>query len=361
VITMSDSIFWKLEASTNSMGIKHEYVSIGGDLVVGSLLSQIVYWHRPDKNGKSKLRVKRHGHLWIAKTRKKWMQECRLTRKQYIRALSVLKQKGLIEVRVMRFAGKAMSHTRLLTDHLATALQVLWSRSNAPDSAPDVPDGDNPVSPNGTTASSLLDTVPPSGSPQQGQPYTDTTFSETTTEITNSDGALLVAKEECKKVLTELPGVKLKTNSKAAPTCGLGVGKTPIGELWQSLMPAPAGGFQVPLTQREQGQLKYFAQGVGEAAGAVLTYTIANWGHFAFEAKAMAGLSTCPTKPNIGYLLKHRQVAVNLYVQSIAKPAPPIQEKPQREIPEIQEMDAPYRPAPDEIHNILAKFQGGIK
>jgi hypothetical protein len=178
---VSGSLFWKQDASTNSMGIRHEYVLIGGDLLVGSLLSQIVYWHRPGKNGKSKLRVKRKGHFWIAKTRQQWMAECHLTRKQYIRALSVLKQKGLIEVRRMLFAGKAMSHTRLLIDGLATALQVLWSGLDAPESAPEVPEGDEPISPKDTTTGSLLDTTPPWGSPQKGQPHTDTTFSETTT------------------------------------------------------------------------------------------------------------------------------------------------------------------------------------
>ena len=96
------------------IAIRREFIELGGDHVVAVLLSQIHYWYAPAKNGKTKLRVQRHGHLWIAKTREQWMAETGLTLKRYRRAIAVLKQKGLVEVKQMLFAGKAMSHIRLL-------------------------------------------------------------------------------------------------------------------------------------------------------------------------------------------------------------------------------------------------------
>ena len=42
------------------------------------------------------------------------MAETGLTLKQYRRAIAALKQKGLVDVKQMLFAGKAMSHLRLL-------------------------------------------------------------------------------------------------------------------------------------------------------------------------------------------------------------------------------------------------------
>lgn len=59
------------------------------------------------------------------------------------------------------------------------------------------------------------------------------------------------------------------------------------------------------------------------ASPAVLQYVICHWAKYCFEAKCSAGLSTCPDKPHVGFLLAHHYVAVNLMndsVQSIAKP-----------------------------------------
>jgi hypothetical protein len=102
--------------------IRPEYLEIGGDISVAALLSQIVYWSEPDHTGRTKLRVQRDGVYWIAKARDEWMHETGLTMEQYKRAVSVLKRRGLIEVRVMRFNGLAIGHTRLIADALQEAL-----------------------------------------------------------------------------------------------------------------------------------------------------------------------------------------------------------------------------------------------
>jgi hypothetical protein len=134
--------------------IRPEYLQIGGDIRVGALLSQIVYWSEPDHTGRTKLRVRRDGVYWIAKSRQEWMHETGLTLEQYKRAVAVLKRRGLIEVRVMRFDGLAIGHTRLIPEALQDAL------------------GGKPTSP--------MVGNPPTGWGETHQPST-----ETTSEITS--------------------------------------------------------------------------------------------------------------------------------------------------------------------------------
>jgi hypothetical protein len=110
--------------------IRLDLVKVGGDVIVGILLSRIVFWHEPKGIRRSTRHVFRDGVLWIAKTQAEWMAECHISRKQYRRAITVLKKKGLVEVRVMKFDGVTMIHTRLLRDNLQTQLnQVLRAAS----------------------------------------------------------------------------------------------------------------------------------------------------------------------------------------------------------------------------------------
>lgn len=85
----------------------------GGDICAGVLLSQIVFWNLPDKDGDEKLRVRHNGKLWLAKTRNDWWNECRLKPRQYDRSIMVLKKVGLVELAVFKFAGTPTTHIRL--------------------------------------------------------------------------------------------------------------------------------------------------------------------------------------------------------------------------------------------------------
>jgi hypothetical protein len=122
-------IAWEL-ASRDT--VKRCYVDIAGDLVSGVLLSQIVYWHLPNKEGKSKRQVQHKGHYWIAKKRDAWWDECRMTPKQFDRASTVLKKKGLIEVQTFKFDGAPMKHVRLNWDNLTVAIDKLLNIVDIP-------------------------------------------------------------------------------------------------------------------------------------------------------------------------------------------------------------------------------------
>jgi hypothetical protein len=108
-------LFWE-RASRDSLELKRVYIDMAGDLVAGVVLSQIVYWHLPSREGRPRLQVKREGRLWLAKTREAWWQECRVSPKQADRALAVLETRGLIETHLFRFAGAPTKHVRIVPD-----------------------------------------------------------------------------------------------------------------------------------------------------------------------------------------------------------------------------------------------------
>jgi hypothetical protein len=111
-------------ASRDTIDVKRAYIDMAGDLVAGIVLSQIVYWHLPNRQGEDRLAVERDGHKWLAKKREDWWQECRVTPKQADRALQILSEKGLIETKLYKFAGAPTKHVRLVWDRFLGAFET---------------------------------------------------------------------------------------------------------------------------------------------------------------------------------------------------------------------------------------------
>lgn len=143
--------------------IQHLLIDLAGDLVTGTLLSQIIYWFRPDKDGHTKLRIEREDRLWLAKTRADWWDECRISRKQFIRSISILKDKGLVETRVWKFRGFPTVHIWLNLSAIVVGVQTI------------VPKGNEPMSPKGTNDSAQREQTLP----------TETTYRDYPTETTS--------------------------------------------------------------------------------------------------------------------------------------------------------------------------------
>ena len=117
-LSFNDFLRWE-EADQDSINVKRMYIDIAGDLIAGILLSQIVYWHLPSKrDGQTKLRVKKEGELWLAKGRDEWWDECRITPRQFDRALGILLEKGIVEKKRFRFGGSPTIHVRLIPEVL---------------------------------------------------------------------------------------------------------------------------------------------------------------------------------------------------------------------------------------------------
>jgi hypothetical protein len=119
---MSCTTFDATPAVKPPIEIRLDLVKVAGDVVVGILLSRIVFWWQPKMLAKSKRHVIRDGSSWIAKTREECMADTGLSLNRYRRAIRVLKQKELIGLRVMLFQGIPTSHIRLLHENLQQKL-----------------------------------------------------------------------------------------------------------------------------------------------------------------------------------------------------------------------------------------------
>jgi len=165
-----------------AVDFKPIYVDMADDLIAGLMLSQLVYWCLlPDKKGKSRLRVRRDGHMWAAKSRSEWWDEIRLTPKQADRAIRVLANRGLVVRKNSLFNGKRTTHLRI--DWLV--FRDLWRRIRDAGDAP----GETPL---------LLEE--PQRSPPEGDTGIDqrsTPITETTAEPTTNSTAGSAAPTIC--------------------------------------------------------------------------------------------------------------------------------------------------------------------
>jgi len=154
---------------------------MAGDVIAGLLLSQIVYWYLPSKkDGRSKLRVYKDGHYWIARTRKDWWDELRIRAKRADRALSILEEKGLIDTAVYKFNGAPTKHIRIVKEKFLTA----WTArlASLQEEQPIFPKGEYP---NGLSSQKGKIDVPKRGK-SITESTAETTEKETKREISNS-------------------------------------------------------------------------------------------------------------------------------------------------------------------------------
>ncbi len=164
-------LLWEA-ATRDTIDFKKIYVDMTGDLVAGLMLSQIVYWHLPDREGQTRLRVERDGYLWLAKAHADWWNECRITVKQVKRALKILSQKQLIVVGHFQFSGMRTTHIRIDRENFLAVWQETLEGLTGQDQR------DRPVGPKGTDRSGRKG---PTDESQRDRPYTEST-PETTTE-----------------------------------------------------------------------------------------------------------------------------------------------------------------------------------
>lgn len=117
-------IAWE-KASRDTIDVKRIYIDIVDDLVTGILLSQIMYWYLPNKEGKSKLTILRDGRWWLAKLREDWWEECRITPKQFDRAAANLEGLKLIESAVFNVNGISTKHVWLNMENVLQRVKAV--------------------------------------------------------------------------------------------------------------------------------------------------------------------------------------------------------------------------------------------
>jgi hypothetical protein len=153
--------------------VKRCYIEMAGDIPTGVLLSQIVFWFLPGKNGATKLSVERDGRLWLAKQREEWWDECCIRPKQFDRCVAQLEAAGFITTAVYKFDGFATKHISLNWESLIAAV-VAGGKRGIPQQGKGVLLNREDLGYSSTGKS---------GIPQQGIPLTEIT-TETTAEIT---------------------------------------------------------------------------------------------------------------------------------------------------------------------------------
>ncbi|WP_052210490.1 hypothetical protein [Thermoanaerobacter sp. YS13] len=118
------------QMSRDTIDVKRIYVDIAGDLVTGILLSQIIYYFLPNRNGESKLRIIYEGKEWLAKRREDWWEECRITPKQFDRSIKILEEKGIVETKIMKFKGNPTKHIHLNIETLLNEIEKMFNKNS---------------------------------------------------------------------------------------------------------------------------------------------------------------------------------------------------------------------------------------
>lgn len=178
-VTLADFLKWEAETH-DVLDFKKMYVDMARDLHGGIVLSEIVYWYLPAKDGKTRLRVRKQGRMWIAVRRWEWWDRARMTPRQADRGLGKLLEAGLIDKAIFKFDGEPTTHVALNEAVFLAA----WARClEQPEVNPFLPDGEAR-----SRQSQDESPVGESGLPREASPLTETTAQTTAVEDEHSVG-----------------------------------------------------------------------------------------------------------------------------------------------------------------------------
>lgn len=127
----NEFLLWE-QAARDSIDVKRVYIDVSGDLVAGVLLSQIIFWHLPGKLSETKLRVVKEGVMWVAKGRDDWWDECRITPRQFDRAIVILEEAGVVEKKRFKFGGSPTVHLRIIPEKLMSSVNSILTKGENP-------------------------------------------------------------------------------------------------------------------------------------------------------------------------------------------------------------------------------------
>lgn len=286
------------------------YMRTFKDVAVAVLCSQIHYWYAPSKNGKTKLRVKREGTFWIAKSRQEWSDETGLTDAQVKRALNVLADRGVIEKMLWKFSGAPTIHVRALTPQwgMLKAGEYLVSFSEA--SAMSEPDPHTLAPDAGSEALHNLALV------TDDQSITKITQEKTqknTSDIkASNDAGLLLSKKQNK------PEGQKKIQQVDPVDVGVVIS---TAEIWQQLAEKYAHeyGESVALNKKEVAQLNLLTGQLKDRTEQVLGKVFERWVKFGKYAKAKYSAFPIPEVPTTGFVLKYPNAALNFWLSETDK------------------------------------------
>jgi hypothetical protein len=131
---MSFVDYLRFHATANQKFVtEHVHVYMANrDLVAGTLLSRLVYWHSPNlETGQPRLTIVRDGERWLRKAYEEWWFEICLTAGQARRAVGILRERHLVETRVWKHRGAPTLHLRILGDEFMVAFRIASAQLEA--------------------------------------------------------------------------------------------------------------------------------------------------------------------------------------------------------------------------------------
>jgi hypothetical protein len=314
----------------------------GGNSNAAELLYRIAFWQ-------PLAWIKSDGKRWIAHDRTWWMQQTGMSFDQIKRALTLLRRKSLIETRQGIFGNRNVLHVRLIGQAAVIPkfdeAQDEGSASHASSDAAPL-DQSTPAPPKGGGNAPLyIVQGGTAGKVQQGE--------HSALAHANPDPGKI--KEGSQQ---ESKGGGSGGNLSTAATADEAMEPSPKGTvgpastvasleaIWRATVVKVCGGHAVPLTSKQQGQLKYFLTACPtDTAAAVLEYAVQNWSLFTQQAKSDEGAFNMPGKPEVGFLVKFSQVAVNFW---LSKPKKPLMTSPSPKPPSVAMKLSTKKPQPEE-------------
>jgi hypothetical protein len=299
------------------------FVALTGSLACAVILEQILYWHSPDKNGVSRLRVMWADDYWLVKSRDEMLMETGTSLKQYKTAIATLRELGVIDYRIGGFSGKPTPFIRLDTLTLRNLLVLKGAK-------PLVPFEPNDWSLLAQANTVTLATVltkevmvkDPIG-PSQGIPEQETLTAEldypTAEETLNNSipsGKIPMSKKLPSSSTAILAVLKAKQGTAPlVPPNTLKSAKA-IWKKWVSQF-HPSVGMLPELTLKSQGQLSYIVKQFGITADTNLKHVISHWVAYTKFVAGQKGIKLTPDVPDIGFLQKYVGEAGSFVIQSV--------------------------------------------
>jgi hypothetical protein len=284
--------------------------------------------------------------------------------------MKVLRERNLADFRIFLFNGKITPHVRLVVENYRAALEERAQSIETTGAQSIGTTGAQSIGPTGAQSSTVTTTETTTVISFCGKPATPGEKNLEKSFPTGEDIGEKPKTEKMKvmKAKTVDEVLKEKKQEKELKLENPALQKS-IQMVWKQRMAREFGktvnGELMGITKRQAGQLKMFAAKIGPQANDVLTYAIKYWSKFANEAKNQKGAVNLPTTPTMDYLLKYWDVALELFVQSIANQAKfalQVIEQPQVQQEQTPTVSPPakkekYVPDPEKFAELMAYFK----
>lgn len=289
----------------------------------GRLLLEIRYWMNRTTDSRG-----------VYNSYRDWAALTGLSFKQTERAIILLRKMGLIATHVCKHAGNPRTlFIRALTPKPGPSTQgVTWGDPQG-DTGGDLLGQKNSEE---DQKKSKTEEAKPSASQSASQGSAEEAEEKNMVKKTKAEVDAMFAEEESsaeESVPAKAPGKLSKsaqetlaalnevkaTNTPPPPWMGT-VGS--MEKIWRYYMAREYGGYVRKWTQKERGQAQHFARVCKDAGLSVpdaLKSVVTKWPEFTVTAKLDKGAFNAPSKPDLSFLLKFSEAAVN-WVQPADKP-----------------------------------------